>query len=186
MYKESDKMDVDVSKKILDYKDGGYRGNSFSIFTRELMKAVTMIANSCNADRIGLVAVPSSRIGKKSTIIRSIGEIITWYNIGSAEKLYKCRKQLFDHSELLARTDDVSPSHLGNRATSYDHMRTISCRMDHLSDLMMDFIIIDDVTTTGASMDACRTILAEHGVRGNKILRLAIAKTVREEKVKDG
>ena len=186
MYEQSDKLDVDISKKILDYKDGGYRGDSFSIFTRELMKAVAMISNSCSADKVGLVAVPASRNGRKSTVIRSIHEIITWYKIGSAEKLYKCRKQLFDYSELLIRTMYINPSHLGTRATSYDHMRTISCEMDHLSELMMDFIIIDDVTTTGASMDACRNILVEHGVRGNKICRLAIAKTIREEKVKDG
>ena len=52
--------------------------------------------------------------------------------------------------------------------------------MSKLSRLWTTFIILDDVTTLGTSMDACRDILIQHGAKEQYIYRMAIARTLEE------
>ena len=53
--------------------------NAMNVFTNELMWALSAISKSMRGDKIGLVAVPPSKVGKESSIRKSIQEIMIWY-----------------------------------------------------------------------------------------------------------
>lgn len=168
--------EVAVSKKIWDYKNGD--ADALNLFTNELMQAISIMVKDLVGDKIGLVAVPPSKIYKNSTIRTSIWNMENWYKKGITKTNYKCSKRIIDFRTLLKRTHDVHTSHEGVRASYEEHLKSISCVEEHLSNVGATFIILDDVTTIGTSMDVCRDILIGHGAEEKHILRLAIAKTV--------
>ncbi len=168
--------EIAISRKIWAYKDGDT--DAFNAFTYELMCAVAYIANRTGSNKFGLVAVPPSKVDKPSTIRKSICSMVDWYNKGIVQENFKCGKAFFDYSNLLTRVSDISTAHKGLRATYNEQMVSIKCQEDNLSRRWTTFIILDDVTTQGTSMDVCKNILLAHGAKEQYIIRMAIAKTV--------
>lgn len=167
---------VTISRKIWDYKDGD--PDALNVFTNELMWAVAMIANHTGSNKFGLVAVPPSKVNKSSAIRNSIWHIVNWYNQGIVQKTFKCSKVFHDYGNLLTRVSDISTAHKGVRATYAEQKKSIACHGNFLSKYWTTFIILDDVTTLGTSLDVCRDILLEHGAKEQYIIRMAIARTV--------
>lgn len=168
--------EVAISRKIWDYKK--CNTNAINVFTYELMCAVAYVANHTGSNKFGLVAVPPSKVDKPSAIRISIEIMVNWYNQGITQKDFKCDKAFFDYSNLLTRIFDISTAHEGVRATYDEQMASIECCGDNLSRHWTTFIILDDVTTLGTSMDVCKNILLAHGAKEQYIIRMAIAKTV--------
>lgn len=170
--------EVEMSKKIWDYKDK--RGDALAVFTNELMQAITQISRNMVSNKIGLVAVPPSKVNKSSTVRDSIWIIENWYKQGKTRIDFNCYKEIYDYGNLIMRSSDISTAHEGQRATYEEQMESLTCQKSGLSRLWTTFIILDDVTTLGTSMDACRDILIQHGAKEQYIYRMAIARTLEE------
>ena len=85
-------------------------------------------------------------------------------------------------SRALIRTIDVNASHLAHgdgRTTIYEHIASIQCRLrtDNMELKKLYYILIDDIITTGTTMDACEKILSRVVPKEN-IIRLAIGRTI--------
>ncbi len=170
--------EVAMSKMIWDYKDN--RGEALGIFTNELMQAIAEISRNMVSNKIGLVAVPPSKVNKASTVRTSIWNMENWYKQGITRSNFKCYKEIYDYGDLIMRASDISTAHEGQRATYEEQMESLTCQKSGLSRLWTTFIILDDVTTLGTSMDACRDILIQHGAKAQYIYRMAIARTLEE------
>ncbi len=168
--------EIAISKKMWDYKNG--EENALTDFTNDLMRAITILSKQMTGDKIGLVAVPPSKVDKESSIRTSIWNINKWYDKGITKSTFKCDKVIYDYGNLLTRVTDISTAHKGRRATYEEQYDSIECARDRLSRYYTTFIILDDVTTTGTSMEVCQDILVEHGAKERYIYRMAIAKTI--------
>lgn len=169
-------QEIETSRKIWAYKDGEVV--SVNYFTEELMYAIAALGNMTRSSNIGLVAIPPSKVNKRSSVVDSIHQIQTWHNQGLSKTKYGTQKNIYDYSDLLVRVLDIGTAHKGMRATYEQQKASIYCKRDRLSRYMTAFFILDDVTTKGTSMDVCRDILLEHGANDKYIYRLAIARTV--------
>lgn len=167
--------EVNLSRMIWNYKN--FEPDAIKLFTNELMKAITLLPIKSN--KIGLVAVPPSKVNKKSIIGTSIKHIQNWYNQDVTKNIFNYYKYIYDYSELLIRSSDISTAHEGKRASYDEQKASITCTLKQLSRYWTTFILLDDVTTLGTSMDVCRDILIENGAKEKYIYRMAIAKTVR-------
>lgn len=165
-----------LRRQIWAYKD--MDSDAVTRFTRDLISAVTLISRDIRLSKIGLVAVPPSKVCKESPVRESIRQIVSLSKKGVISSAFGCNKTLYDYGTLLTRTSDIRTSHREGRATYEEQIDSISCSRDRLWRYRTAFIILDDVTTLGTSMDACRDILIENGSDEDKIYRLAIAKTV--------
>ena len=165
-----------LRRQIWAYKD--MDSDAVSRFTHDLISAVTLISRDIRLSKIGLVAVPPSKIDKESPVRESIRQIVSLSKKGVIASAFGCNKTLYDYGTLLTRTSDIRTSQREGRATYEEQIDSISCSRDRLWRYRTAFIILDDVTTLGTSMDACRDILIENGSDEDKIYRLAIAKTV--------
>ena len=147
-------------------------------FTNELMEAITLISQDIRLTKIGLVAVPPSKTFKKSPIRASIQRIHNWYEEGITQTDFGCDKDIYDYGKLLTRIYDIKTAHKEGRTTYEEQKASIACSRDRLWRYRTAFIILDDITTKGISMDVCRDILIDNGANEDNIFRLAIAKTV--------
>lgn len=168
--------EVAFTRELWDYKKS--EAEALDKYTKELMAAIAQLSFHVSDSKIGLVAVPPSKVGKESAIRTSIWTIKNWCDRGITQTVFGCDKQIYDYSFLLSRESDVATSHESQIRASYeDHIASISCSRDRLWRYRTTFIILDDVTTLGTSMDVCRDILIQNGANADHIIRLAIAKT---------
>lgn len=168
------------TKLIWEYKNGDFK--AFAYYTLELTRALVDIANQVNSEEFSLVVVPPSKTYKESTIQESVNWIGDSYKDGTIKTRFGCSKRFFDDSMLLTRVTDIPTAHLGNRASYSEQIDSIYCSIKNLSNYRDTFVILDDVTTIGTSMDVCRDILINHGVKEQDIIRLAIARTVQKRR----
>lgn len=166
----------DLRSLIWVYKD--LHEAAMRKFTNELMEAISLISQDIRSSKIGLVAVPPSKRYKISPIRVSIERIHDWHEKNITEFLFGCDKTIYDYGHLLTRSQDIKTAHKEGRATYEEQKESIACSRDRLWRYRTAFIILDDVTTKGTSMDVCRDILVENGANEDNIYRLAIAKTV--------
>lgn len=75
---------------------------------------------------------------------------------------------------IISRTKDKEKSTYGDRSLD-SHMTTMSLTEE--MDISLNYIILDDITTTGNSMLAAQTLLTNAGVSRNQIFKIAVAKT---------
>ena len=175
--------DIQVSKDILDYKE--WDDNQINFFTKELMEAISFLTNNempSQVNKIGLIAVPTSKVGKRSPVERSIEIIEKWYQEGKTKAEFNCDVEIHNCSNLLERIKDVPSSHKlkpEDRPKYKDHFDSLRCNGENLSRYLITFILLDDITTKGTIMKACRAKLIFHGAHKFYIYRLALAETVR-------
>ena len=178
--KRADADEVQLSNDLLDYKDG--KPEAINRFIYDLYDAVATLCNNCKRKNIGLIAVPSSTVGHESTVCKSISEIHEWSTHPFMRIPLDEDKKIYDYSNYLIRTSNVqkaAKARRGKRPTVEDHINSISVSTEKpLWKYRTTFIIIDDITTTGTVMQACRQILLNHGAREDDIICLAIAKTI--------
>lgn len=171
---------VEMSEKIIDYKNG--EDEAIEFFTSELMEAISYLSNNVMesyVENLALVPVPPSKVDKYSPIKQSIHQIKRWFEDGITESKFGCEKNIFNYSNLLTRISDVNTAHKEwPRPTYQEHLNSIKCSKNNLSRDYMTFILLDDITTTGITMNACKRILLDHGANKRFIYKLAIGGTV--------
>lgn len=79
-------------------------------------------------------------------------------------------------SKMIARTLTKQKSTAGGERSVLAHLNTldINSAMIHTGDY---YIILDDITTTGSSLEAAKCLLVNHGIKKDKIIKIAVAKT---------
>lgn len=168
--------ETEITRKIWRYRD--MNEDAVNFFTLELLKAISSLIEMktplFNADTVGLVAVPPSKVNKVSPVEESIQRI--YYGYHEMTMKIHFLDTICDCSDLLVRTKDIETQHTGHRASAEQQYESIACRHDNLSEACDAYILLDDVTTSGNSMKVCKQILEEHGARN--VYRLAIARTV--------
>ena len=176
---EYDYTSVNMSEKLIDYKNG--EDEAMEFFTNEIMEAIAYLSNNVMenyVENLALVPIPPSKVNKYSPIKQSIYQIRRWFDEGIIESKYNCKKNIFNYSNLLKRTSDVNTAHKEYpRPTFQEHLDSIQCSKNNLSRDYMTFILLDDITTTGITMNACKSILLNHGANKRFIYRLAIGGT---------
>lgn len=175
-YKRITEEQAKIRQAIWSYKK--QEDEAMNLFTNELMEAISIICKQVKTSKIGLVAVPPSKVNKESPIRTSIRIIQNWCNLGITDSCFECYEEIYDYSTLLTRICDIPTAHEGIRGTYEQQKRSIVCSRDRLWRYRTTFFILDDVTTRGTSMDVCRDILVDNGSNIDRIYRLAIARTV--------
>ena len=161
-----------ISRMIWDLKEGD--DDVIEFFSEKILHALEELSSKIHSKKIGLVAVPPSKTDKYSPLRECIEYMIEIESIYS----YDISQTLYDYGTLLTRIENVPTSHNGPRVSYERHKESIACSRNNLSKYWTAFVILDDVTTKGTSMDVCRDILIEHGAKEKYIYRLAIAKTI--------
>lgn len=187
-YWDEKNIDHIISEKILSYKNGDL--TSLNIFTNEIVQEIkwlerhrydgvricmepTPIEERTGKGCYVLVAVPPSKVGKKSSMRESIYNICKWankYNVFSIPVL--------NGSYLLERVSDVKTSHLGERASLDDHINSIKFTNPNVFDLNPHFILLDDIFTTGTTLAACENIIKNAAIGSVSLDRMVIGKTL--------
>ena len=169
----------ELSDKVLIYKnDTNPEVNN--IFTNELMEAIVILSDSVfkNLDKIVLISVPSSKVNVTPQTKKSVEMIENDFKKGLFE--FSSKKLLdLKYNNILKRTKNiVSQKDCGAyyRTVKNRHLKTISCSYDLPNST--GFIILDDVVTSGTTMESCKEILINHGAKEKNIVCLAIAKTI--------
>ena len=175
---------VDYSKRLIGYKRD-MDDSSVELFTHDLTEFISLISNNkfSNDTKLALIAVPSSKVHKtKSSIKKSIDIIEKWYESGDLKSIFKCENEILNYKDLLKRVHDVPTAHLGEgRASCDEHVNSIKCMHEDLSNEDIVYLILDDITTTGETMKACNEILLNYGVNVENIYNIALGATVRDD-----
>jgi phosphoribosylpyrophosphate synthetase len=140
------------SELILELKKS--RGNAITYFTNLISPLLTT--------RFAIAVVPSH---KPSNLISGIGLI--------AKELVK-RNNLIDATSCLVRTKEIEKLSYGGNRSIEVHLNSIKLKNLHLIK-DREVLILDDVTTTGNSLAACKKILLNAGV--DEVYCLSISKT---------
>ena len=175
------KEHVKISELIIKYKNGIASSNK--LFTKELEEAIIFLSNRVfvgNVIEIALVAVPPSEVDKYSPIRESINNIVDRYEKGEITE-FKYLKKLHNCSNLLIRNMDVESSKDNKSArVKFNHYRSIDFDEDLIADFdeNVAFILLDDITTTGFTIEVCEEILIDNEIDEDNIYKLVIAETV--------
>lgn len=184
--------EISQTHAMWEYKNGD--NGAVEEYTTILLEAITILTKHRFPKRVGLVAVPPSKSDSRSSIRESISMIVDMSDFSDEEfygfdadldeSINYCVSELadsgiilYDCGNLLRRKYDISTAHYGHRASYAEQYHSIECTEDNLEKFGMLFILIDDITTTGKSMDVCRQIMVDHGAESEHILRLALART---------
>lgn len=139
------------SGKILDLKEGKLAAVKYfyNLLNEEICEGVT------------ICVVPSSDSTKIESGIGMLGEMLAAN--GRVNKVYYLR-----------RTKSIAKLALGGARNKEVHMQTISAIDD--IDISEDIVLLmDDVTTTGNSLYACKEILMQRGAKTVKMFALGKA-----------
>lgn len=171
---------VEISERIIDFKN--FDDDALEFFSNKIMEAIAYLSNNVMpnyVENLALVGVPPSKVNKNSPIKKSIFQIKEWFENGITERKFNCEKNIYNYSNLLTRISDVNTAHKEwPRPTFDEHLNSIKCSKNNLSRDYMTFILLDDITTTGITMNACKRILLNHGANYKFIYKLAIGGTV--------
>ena len=164
---------VKLDEKLISYK---YDDLFVEEFTECLFESVKKIHKDYfqDKDSIALICVPPSKKWAHPQTEKSITLIDKWCENEDKKLDFK----IHNYSDLLKRFKNVPSSKEGDREL-YKHQDSIEYNeKKDISKLDMGIIILDDITTSGNSMYACRDILINNGHENKDIISLAIAKAV--------
>ena len=187
LYDKYDDESINRSKEIWKFKNFDVDANEY--FKNEIINGIDRILTNIIKDDVkflGLSYVPPSKVGKPSPMRNVIFEIIESHRKGEIKIGPVDELKIYNYSNLLKRVSDVPTSHLEKKRASYpEHLESIECEGRLVSSARnMDIIILlDDITSSGASMNACKNILAENKINKRDIIKFAIFQSVwdREE-----
>lgn len=88
-----------------------------------------------------------------------------------------------DASGLIERTVDKTKSTEGGTRAVWAHLQTLglSSEFDEFEGRVDVYIILDDITTSGSSLEAAKQVLVRNGVEAEDIIKIAVAKTTHDE-----
>ncbi len=169
----------EFAESMWAFKESPDNKLAFSVMNNKIIYNIKELAPGIRSDKIGLVAVPPSKSGKYSPIKESIHFICQMGLEGYLPDSFGVSQKLYNYSNLLIRSTDIPTKHgTRGRLSREDEMSSISCYSKHLSHYHTTFIILDDITTSGTSLNICRDILLAHGAIERYIIRAAIARTI--------
>ncbi len=85
-----------------------------------------------------------------------------------------------DESYLIQRTVDKTKSTEGGERSVSAHLATLGLAHE-LNSYIDRYIILDDITTTGSSLEAAKQLLIRKGVFARHIIKIAISKTTHDD-----
>lgn len=176
---------IKVNQKLIKYK---YHNKYIPCFTKALFKGVKNIYQTYFTDKDGvaLISVPSSTKDEDPQTKKSIVAI----KKGKEDGEYEYDFEILDYSDLLIRCKSVKSSSKGGGRSLDKHFKSIIFNEDkELSDLKLGYILLDDITTSGNIIYACRSILIDNGFKNEDIISLTIGRTVDNDELiytKDG
>ena len=182
LYDKYDNESIERSKKIWAFKS--FDDDAHEYFKKEIIQSIDRILTNIikgDVKSLGLAFVPPSKVNKPSPMRRVIYEIKDSYEKGEIKLGPINNLKIYNYSNLLKREADVPTSHLEKKRASYnDHIESIKCEERLVSSARnMDIILLlDDVTSTGNSMNACKNILASQNINKRDIIKLAIFQSV--------
>lgn len=151
-----------VSEQLLDYK----RGKSYAInkFNYELLRTLYKLTNNKSLPLTNrtICTVPSHNAYQWSDSLKKTAEYLS-NKTGMRNGYY-----------FLRRTNTIASLHSGGDRDIDNHINSIDIKYTKAI-RKRAFIIIDDITTTGNSLEACRQILENYGA--TNIRCIAIGKT---------
>lgn len=197
--------DYKQSVDIIAYKDCSAK--AVYIFSLEFCLALAALAESIPQTQMWLFAVPPSKVHKFSPVRMSITNICGLYTTGIIASALGCNKAFLNYSHAIERTKDITTNHHGKRDAYATQMSSLSLYLPGDSPdtapnpgttaLNAEFtasipgtpeknvfspdaalIILDDLTTTGTSMDVCRDLLVNAGATPENIYRMVLARTL--------
>jgi len=135
--------------------------SGIDFFKPKVHSAFKGFANLLNTKKLQLAIVPSSVKGFTAPGLEALVQDVTEISV-----VYS--------SLFLQRDYDVTSAKQGGERSIKKHLDSISIKVD--LDVNIPVLILDDVTTTGSSLEACRKIILDSGVK--TVYMLAIGKTV--------
>ena len=186
--REPDDENVLLSKALLNFKERRCKKEIKDYFMLEIARFIS----SCTPPRdytrkrrsMTLISCPPSKRWSYSCIanaIQTIVKITTTSGLQTEQYLGLDPYVLYyDGSGILKRTTDTIPmKYLRNKPTISEVKDTITCFDTVPSVLSNEIILIDDITTTGTTLHACKEILIENGADPSRIHCYALARTRR-------
>lgn len=146
---------------VMNLKNENHRNHQHSALHLGLLVNSYLNQFFNNYSYFQIALVPSSEMGKVSSGLEIVVNSIKSHNYNY-------------HREFLVRTSTVPKSHAGGDRTMLKH--TSSVQVQHRIQGHLPTLLIDDVTTSGNSLFACRNILKAAGA--GRVYMLAIGKTV--------
>lgn len=149
--------------KIMDLKSPDEKGHKAAVayFGNLLNTEVQRLLQTWNTNTIQVAIVPSSKVGKQSIGLEAVLE-----HVKGANLLY--------NSSFLNRFESIPAAHEGGERNTQNHFNSIAVSTIPNPDIPL--LLLDDVTTTGSSMDACVQLLRQAGVK--QVHMLALGRTV--------
>ena len=163
---------LEIDDKLIDYKD---YDTYLDFFSQSLFESIKNIYKRyfLDKDGIALLSVPSSKTFNDPQTEKSIIRIEEW-----CEMEENSNYNIYNYSDLLIRNKTVESSKSGNRSIEKHLNSIIYNEIHNPSQMNVGLIILDDITTSGNTMKACRDILIENGHKNKDIVSLVIARTV--------
>lgn len=165
-YSLSEKED-ETSKIIYQvFKKNWYMNKFLPQIKDDLVEA---LRDYINDDEIVAVTVmPSHSKGVHSESLTELASLVA-NELGFVNK-----------SNFIQRTVDKVKSTNGGARSVYEHLKTIGLASEP-DDRIERYIIIDDITTTGSSLEAAKQLLINNGIKSNRIIKIAVAKTMHDD-----
>lgn len=92
-----------------------------------------------------------------------------------------CRKFGFRNAtDLIQRKIDKTKSTEGGERTVWAHLETLDLGYE-INEEVDIYIVLDDITTSGSSLEAAKELLIDNDVEARNIIKIAIAKTMHDD-----
>lgn len=83
-----------------------------------------------------------------------------------------------NQSRLIKRVEDKQKSTEGGERRVYAHLQTLNVKSDEIQNKEATYVVLDDITTSGSSLEAAKRSLMKAGIPDSKVIKIAISKTM--------
>jgi len=166
---------LDIAYSSLIYRAKRFKlklDEAYTLFNQEMTKGIEKLIWQENLKgNIHLLCVPSSTALSE----RTFDSLERNFIIKQTSKLKAPGCAFIDDKDLLMRIKTVKPSHITNNRNTADHLKYIKCT--NQLDTNDIYIIIDDISTTGHTFEACKILLTENGATPPNIYPISLFMT---------
>lgn len=168
-YSLNEKND-ETSKAVYHvFKKGWNWDTFFPLIEDDMLSALMAFVNEkqINPHRIAITIMPSHLKGTYGEGLLRLAECLS------------CDLECMNASHLIQRTVDKVKSTEGGVRAVGAHLQTLGLATE-IDDMVDLYIVLDDITTTGSSLEAARQLLIKNGVSADSIIKIAVAKTMHD------